>query len=154
MLTHLRYVLSEFISNETTLVRHQAAIPMALVVGMMVGLAVFSGAWNAAAADTCRTSPGTACRDPIYAFTCYELYACHDGRCDGNQCVCSACCPRIPMKPRDGATCESACAREWHCPVSWYLDDRRPGETTSRTQPRRCRIGVHGSRSGRFDCWD
>ena len=121
MLTHLRDTVREFVPNETTFVRQRAVFPVTLVAGIIVALAVFSGALDAAGADTCGTPPGFPCRDSICASTCYEDYGCRGGTCERNECMCSDCCPVVWMTSCERVKCELLC-RESGCPGSWCVD--------------------------------
>lgn len=88
MLTQLAEVLTDFVSNETGVVRQRCGLPVAWVAGLLVtGAVIFSAPDQALAhcggyAHYYGCSPGTEC--PTF---CLNHNAC-GGVCESEICVC------------------------------------------------------------------
>lgn len=98
MLTHIRRTISEFIYSETGVVRQQAGLPMAWVVGTLVAMAVCLGTPDGAVAACTVGYTGVSCdTDPQCAMYCQIHKGCPGGICqlhDGfKQCLC---CDPLP----------------------------------------------------------
>lgn len=90
MLSHLRRVMSEFITSETGFVRQRTGLPVAWAAGVLVAAVILLGTPEKAAAHC---SGGghvfSGCTDASCSGWCIAVHGCPSGICtQPNVCVC------------------------------------------------------------------